>query len=167
MHCDIRTGLSALVLCLGAVLAGCAAQPRTPPGPLPGQDACFWKANIFSWTVLDPSTLIVQAPGPRDAYLVKLFAPIPDLAFHEALGFEAGAGEPGRFCQYNGYVLAPGILPDRQPVTAVRALTPQETKDLLAAHGQGRTHQPRKKEESKRPPAVTQPTPTPAPAGIG
>ena len=128
-------------LCVG-IVAGCAshtrpesAQPRHEPDTLPGKDACFWTSEISDWTVLDDSTLIVTAPLPKDSYLVKLFAPIPDLAFRQRLGFQSEPGDPGRFCRDNGYVLELGPVPQRWPVVAVRALTAEEAKQLLARAG--------------------------------
>jgi hypothetical protein len=85
--------------------------------------------------VLDDSTLIVTAPLPKDAYLVKLFAPIPDLSWRQRLGFQSEAAEPGRFCRENGYVFELGPVPQRWPVVAVRALTPGEAKELLKRAG--------------------------------
>jgi hypothetical protein len=93
--------------------------------------------------VLDDSTLLVHAPLADDAYLVKLFAPIFGLAFHETLGFEGGGGDPGQICGQTAYVIARnagGGIPDRQPVSAVRALTPAEAKHLLASKGTSTTH---------------------------
>ncbi len=126
---------------LALVLAGCAAQPRRPLN-LPGKNACFWTRTIFDWTVLDDSTILVHAPSPRDSYLIKLFAPIPGLKFHEELGFQGGDGQPGQFCRENGYVVARGPVPDRQPVIAVQALTAGEAKQLLGGSGAPAPHRP-------------------------
>lgn len=120
-------------------LTGCASQPRSDLANLPGKRACFWIRNVFDWTVLNETTLLVHSP-PSDAYLIKLFAPIPDLKFHEALGFEGGDGEPGRFCTDNGYVIVRGAVPQREPVIAVQALTPGEAQQVLARAGHTTPH---------------------------
>jgi hypothetical protein len=139
----------ALFLSLLLGMAGCSSHPpraASPPraaNPLPGKDACFWTRSLQDWTVLDDSTLLVHAPMAKDAYLVKLFAPIFGLSFRETLGFEAGGGSPGQICGQTAYVIARsagGGIPDRQPVVAVRALTPHEAKHLLASRGTSTTH---------------------------
>jgi hypothetical protein len=130
-----------LVALLGLALTGCASQPRRDLANLPGKNACFWTRNVFDWTVLNDSTVLVHAPSPNEAFLIKLFYPIPGLQFHEVLGFEGGDGEPGQFCKENGYLIVRGPPePARQPVVAVRALTTAEAKQVLASAGKTRTH---------------------------
>jgi len=136
-----RIAYSLLVL-LAVGLGGCASQPRRELAHLPGTTGCFWTRNIFDWTVLDASTVLVHSPGPRDAYLIKLFAPIPDLRFHEVLGFEGGDGHPDQFCTDNGYVIVRGPVPQREPVVAVRVLSPLEARQLLAGAGHPAPHRP-------------------------
>lgn len=133
-----RTRLVRICLLGASLVAGCASHMQSPPARaapevphLPGKEACFWTNSISDWTVLDDSTLIVTAPLPNDTYLVKLFAPIPDLAFRQRLGFQSEPAEPGRFCRESGYVFELGPVPQRWPVVAVRALTPEEAKQLL------------------------------------
>ena len=119
---------------LGLCLVGCASQPKQAAAPLPGKNACFWTSTIYDWTVINDSTILVHAPSPRDAYLVKLFYPIPGLTLDQvSLGFQGGDGEPGQFCRENGYVISPGPVREREPVIAVHALTPGEAKQLLAS----------------------------------
>lgn len=121
---------------LGLCLVGCASQPRHELANLPGKNACFWTRTIFDWTVINDSTILVHAPSPRDAYLIKLFYPIPGLTLDEiSLGFQGGDGEPGQFCRENGYVISPGPVREREPVIAVQAITPGEAKQLLASAG--------------------------------
>jgi hypothetical protein len=125
----------ALLVSLALAAAGCTAPPRHALANLPGKDACFWTRTIFDWTVLDDSTILVRAPSPNAAYLIKLFAPIPGLKFHEELGFQGGDGQPGQFCRQNGYVIARGPIPDRQPVIAVQAVTAGEARQLVTGAG--------------------------------
>ena len=128
-----RTIGHAFLALLGLGLAGCASQPRTDLAHLPGKDACFWTRTIFDWTVIDDSTVLVRAPSANDTYLLKLFAPIPGLKFHQVLGFQGGDGMPGQFCRQNGYVIARGPPgPDRLPVVAVRSITAAQAKQILA-----------------------------------
>jgi Family of unknown function (DUF6491) len=125
-----------LIAALAVVLlASCASAALKEQAKLPGTDACLWTRTIFDWTALDDSTLLIHAPLPQDAYLVKLFAPIPDLKFRLRLGFQGGEGTPEQFCRDSGYVVAVGPIPEREPVVAVRALTQTQARQLLARAG--------------------------------
>src|SRR3984957_16697349 len=93
--------INAAVGALAAIAVGCATTAQPPPSRanldnltkvenLPGKPLCFWKSNFQGdWTVLNDSTLIVHAPLPKDAYVIKLFEPVFDLSFKQGLGFEA------------------------------------------------------------------------------
>jgi len=150
------TAMKNLSLCCVAIslalsnLSGCAstraqtANAPSPPGapvanlPTIGTEACFWIRDVRHWDVIDPSTLIVYAPMPKEAYLVKLLQPIPDLSFHLALGFE-DTDHMGRVCRIGSFVSVGQPMPWRAPVAAVRALTPDEVKQLKnAAKTKGR-----------------------------
>ena len=144
------TAMKNLSLCCVAIslalsnLSGCAstraqtANAPSPPGapvanlPTIGTEACFWIRDVRHWDVIDPSTLIVYAPMPKEAYLVKLLQPIPDLSFHLALGFE-DTDHMGRVCRIGSFVSVGQPMPLRAPVAAVRALTPDEVKQLKTA----------------------------------
>jgi Family of unknown function (DUF6491) len=119
-----------------------SAQPSRDLAKLPGKDACFWTRNLEGWTVLNDSTLIVHAPPSQDAYLIKLFAPIQGLQFHEQLGFEGGDGDPGQICRDNAYVIAGGSVPQREPVVAMRTLSRAEAAQLIRANGAPAPHRP-------------------------
>jgi hypothetical protein len=132
---------------LGALLTGCATP--TPPTPaqanlanltktenLPGKPGCFWKSSFQGdWTVLNDTTLIVHAPLPKDAFVIKLFEPVFSLNFKQGLGFE-DREHTGQICS-NGddYLLVPGWQPPQVPIVAVRALTSPEEAQLLRAAG--------------------------------
>ena len=128
-------------------VSGCATMAHAPPsqarlahltklGNLPGKPACFWKANFQGdWTVLNDSTLIVQAPLPKDAYVIKLFEPVFDLSFKQRLGF-VDRERTGQICNDgDDYLLVPGWQPPEVPITAVKALTMSEQNELLQAAG--------------------------------
>jgi hypothetical protein len=135
--------------CYGAIVAvvvGCATTAQTPananldnltkPSNLPGKPGCFWKSNFQGdWTVLNDSTLIVRAPLAKDAYVVKLFEPVFNLSFDQALGFE-DKEHTGQICN-NGdaYLVLPHWEPPEVPIVAVHALTSLEENQLLAAAG--------------------------------
>jgi Family of unknown function (DUF6491) len=137
------------VCCVAVALAilnvsGCASSPvQNSSAPLVssapavntatmGTESCFWIGNVRHWDVIDPSTLIVYAPMPQEAFLVKLLQPIPDLRFHLTLGFQ-DTDHMGRICRVAGFVSVGGPFPWRSPVAAVRALSPAEVKQLKAS----------------------------------
>lgn len=125
------------------VAAGCASN-GTPVNraktSLPGKEACIFTVNLSDWVVLDDSTLIVYAPMHRDPYLVKLFAPVTGLDFHETLGFE-DTEHNGQLCR-GDYVVARGSAPQRMSISAVRALSPEQAKELRAAAGKSGAAKP-------------------------
>jgi hypothetical protein len=138
--------LVAAVTALTAFVSGCATPPQSPaaanlanltkPENLPGKPACFWKSNFQGdWTVLNDSTLIVRAPLPKDAYVVKLFEPVFSLGFKQGLGFE-DKEHVGQICNDgDDYLLVPGWQPPNVPIVAVHALTADEENHLLSAAG--------------------------------
>jgi hypothetical protein len=87
---------------------------------------------IQNFDIIDPATLIVYAPNPKDAFLVKLSQPVPDLNSRENIKFEAG-NHDGRICGVAGDTLVRTPAPQRVPVSAVRALRAGEVKQLKAA----------------------------------
>jgi hypothetical protein len=137
-HC----ALIALAVLGATACATTGAQPGHARATLPGTEACLWLRNIEGWDVIDDSTMIVYAPLAKDAYLVKLFEPVPDLSFHEGIGFDDGDHD-GRICSLGDDVLLRGPVPQRVPITAVRALTPDQVKLLKAsANGSNTTPAP-------------------------
>jgi hypothetical protein len=122
---------------LGALAAiGCAvtgAHSEHPGAPLPGSDACVFIRNVSDWEVIDATTMIVYAPMRKDPYLLKLFEPVPELNFHERVGFE-DAAHNGQLCGNGDYVvIRDQIGPRRVPIVALRKLTPDQAKQLRAA----------------------------------
>src|SRR5580658_10308079 len=127
---------------LAAALAALAAAAcsTTAPGshpaaaPLPGTDACVFMSLVSDWVVIDASTLIVYAPLRKDAYLLKLFEPVPELNFKQRVGFE-DSDHDGQLCG-NGadyLVVRDDTVPQRVPIVAFRKLSPAEAKQLLPA----------------------------------
>ena len=143
--------INATLGALAVLAVGCATtvQPPSSANPdsltkvdnLPGKPACFWKSNFQGdWTVLNDSTLIVHAPLPKDAYVIKLFEPVFSLSFKQDLGFEDGE-HTGQICN-NGddYLVVPGWQPPQVPIVAVHALTVAEQDKLLQAAGKPVPH---------------------------
>ncbi|MGA8709297.1 MAG: DUF6491 family protein [Steroidobacteraceae bacterium] len=125
-----RLALALAVLAGTGCTAGGTAATHAPSAPLPGTEACIFTVNLYDWTVLDDTTLIVYAPVHKEPYLVKLFAPVFDLSFHQTLGFE-GVEHNGQLCK-GDYVLVRGDLPQRMSIRSIRALTPDQAKQLIA-----------------------------------
>jgi hypothetical protein len=127
----------AVLMALGALAAAACATSRTQPervaAPLPGTDACVFIRNVSDWDVIDSTTMIVYAPQRQDAYLLKLFAPVPELNFKQRVGFE-DSDHNGQLCG-NGDNL---VVRDegsswRTPIVAFRKLTPEQAKQLVQA----------------------------------
>lgn len=129
-----RAAVSLLILASSGCAGGGASSTHAPAAPLPGTESCIFTVNLNDWTVLDDSTLIVYAPLRKDAYLLKLFEPVVDLPFREALGFE-DTEHNGQLCK-GDYVVVRGDIPRRVPITSVRALTPEQAKQLIAGSKQ-------------------------------
>jgi hypothetical protein len=122
--------LPAYVLCaLAITLSACASRPRPDLANLPGTDACFWTANVRDWTVIDNTTLVVDAPGAGNVYLVKLIFPLPGLQYHEGLSLHARAGY-GRICSNGASVSVGGSVPENRAIIAVRHLSAAEAARL-------------------------------------
>jgi Family of unknown function (DUF6491) len=147
----MQTRLIAAVGTLAALAVGCATTAQPPSRVnldnltklenLPGKPACFWKSNFQGdWTVLNDSTLIVQAPLPRDVYVIKLFEPVFDLSFKQRLGFE-DREHTGQICNDgDDYLVVPDWQPPQVPIVAVHALTMAEHDHLLRAAGKPVPH---------------------------
>jgi hypothetical protein len=125
-----RLALGLAVLAGAGCTAGGTTATHAPPAPMPGTEACIYTIELYDWTVLDDSTLIVYAPVHQEPYLVKLFAPLFDLSFHQTLGFE-GTEHNGQLCK-GDYVLLRGEVSQRMSISAIRALTPDQAKQLIA-----------------------------------
>lgn len=123
---------------LAVVAVACASTHAGAPAAaatanLPGTPDCFWLRNVYDWTVLNNSELIVHVPLPQNAYLVKLFQPVFDLDFHQGLGFE-DVERTGRICgPSRDYLLVPHYTPRRIPIVAVQRLSAPEQVQLLRA----------------------------------
>ena len=137
---------------LAAIAVGCATTAQSPQSRakldnltkvenLPGKGGCFWKSSFQGdWTVLNDSTLIVHAPLPKDAYVIKLFEPVFDLSFKQGLGFD-DREHTGQICNDgDDYLLVPGWQPPQVPIVAVHALTMAEQDQLLRAAGKPVPH---------------------------
>src|SRR6185437_10571266 len=140
----------ALLAAIAASLWGCASSPFSPASqgaavaanlgstgrnaaPLPGEPGCFWLSNFDgSWTVLNKSELIIYAPLYSQPYLIRLFAPVPTLKFHERLGF-VDTERTGMICNDTmDALVVPHWEPEHVPIVAVRKLTMAEARHLLA-----------------------------------
>jgi hypothetical protein len=129
--------ISLLAATAGA-LVGCASTQGASgangetTATLPGTPGCFWLRDFDgSWTVLNDSELIVYVPMYSQPYLIKLFAPVPNLKFDQRLGFQ-DVEHSGMICDGAMDNLAvPHWGPRRIPIVAVRKLTVPEERSLL------------------------------------
>jgi len=128
---------AALMLAVLGV-AGCAASHArsssassagSASGGLPGREQCVAILYIQNWDVIDPNTLIVYAPEPKDAFLVKMVQPVSNLSARDSIGFSSGTHD-GKLCGNEGDVMVRESL--RDPVSAVRSLRGGEVRQLKA-----------------------------------
>ena len=125
--------LAAALAALAAAACSTTATGSHPAAaPLLGTDACVFMSLVSDWVVVDASTLIVYAPLRKDAYLLKLFEPVPELNFKQRVGFE-DSDHDGRLCGDGGdyLVVRDDSVPLRVPIVAFRKLTAEQAKQLL------------------------------------
>jgi len=96
---------------------------------LPGKQQCVPILYIQNWDVIDPNTLIVYAPEPKDAFLIKVVEPVSNLSARDGIGFSSGTHD-GKLCGNEGDVMVRESL--RDPVSAVRSLKGGEVRQLKA-----------------------------------
>ena len=140
--------LAAALAALAAAACSTTATGSHPAAaPLPGTDACVFMSLVSDWVVVDASTLIVYAPLRKDAYLLKLFEPVPELNFKQRVGFE-DSDHDGRLCGDGGdyLVVRDDSVPLRVPIVAFRKLTAEQARQLLppskTSAAQGANSQP-------------------------
>ena len=122
---------------ISGLLTAVYASAYSQTEELLGTSACFRVRDVRSWTVLDDSTLIVQAPMARNSYLVKLFRPVQGLGFERRLAFQ-DVSRMGRICDRDrDNLLVQGPMQARVPIVAVRQLSDSERTRLVASAGRG------------------------------
>jgi hypothetical protein len=118
------------LLALAALAASGLRQHRAAShpaaAPLPGTDACVFIRKVYDWVVIDASTLIVYAPLRKDAYLLKLFAPVQELDFKQRVGFEDSDHNGSCAATAAILVVRDEIGPRRVPIVAFRKMTPEQ-----------------------------------------
>lgn len=89
---------------------------------------CLFSSQPRSWRVLDQQNLVIWGASQKDAYLVKLFAPVQDLRFTETLAF-IDDDHNGMICGSGGDKIA---VPDSKissfptPITSMRRVDDAE-----------------------------------------
>jgi hypothetical protein len=136
-------GIATATLIAALAAASAHSQGKSDPAkpiPLLGKPGCFFLRNLYDWTVLDESNVLVHAPLTQNAYQVKLFQPVVGLSFHLALGFE-DVEHTGRICNDSrDYLVVRDYAPPRIPIIAVHELTMAEQQQLLKAAGKPVSH---------------------------
>jgi hypothetical protein len=91
-----------------AALAVCANLHATTSESRANKDACLFVRSIHDFRPLDRTNLIVWAPGRRDAYLVELGFPLPELKFAHRLAV-VDRNHDGMLC---GFGMDRIVVPD-------------------------------------------------------
>jgi Family of unknown function (DUF6491) len=112
----MRKGLMML-----AALAACANVHATTTESRADKDACLFVRSIHDFRPLDRTNLIIWAPGRRDAYLVELGFPLPELKFAQRLAV-VDRNHDGMLC---GFGMDRIVVPDTFGSTpsTVRSMT--------------------------------------------
>jgi hypothetical protein len=104
-----------------AALAACANVQASTNESRADKDACLFVRSIHDFRALDRTNLIIWAPGRRDAYLVELGFPLPELKFAHRLAV-VDRNHDGMLC---GFGMDRIVVPDtfgNTPAT-VRSMT--------------------------------------------
>lgn len=91
-----------------AALAACANVHATTSESRADKDACLFVRSIHDFRVLDRTNLIIWAPGRRNAYLVELGFPMPELKFAHRLAV-VDRNHDGMLC---GFGMDRIVVPD-------------------------------------------------------
>lgn len=121
-------------------MVGCAPgtegtrEPSLPSPADTGTSACFHASQVSSFTVLDPSNLIVYAPSKQTAYHVRISPPASGLRLVDSLAF---VGRDSRICGYAGeqLLIPSGRRSERFSIAGVSRLDQAGLAALLAAAG--------------------------------
>jgi Family of unknown function (DUF6491) len=99
----MRKGLMML-----AALVACANVQASTSESRADKDACLFVRSIHDFRPLDRTNLIIWAPGRRDAYLVELGFPLPELKFAHRLAV-VDRNHDGMLC---GFGMDRIVVPD-------------------------------------------------------
>jgi hypothetical protein len=105
---------------------------------------CIFIRNLYSWQTLDLDSLVVWTSGERDAYLVELLRPSPDLPFSIDLQIVDGNAD-SMLCSYGGdSIVTRGATTEQIGIRSIRRIGEAELEDLLAEHESSRGKRKRK-----------------------
>jgi hypothetical protein len=107
------------------------------------EQPCLRMDQIWSWKVIDHSTLIVEDTRHRK-FKVTLMIPEPDLSFKERIGFKSIGGTELSCLGPGDDVLVHDIaMPRRDPIQSIVLYTPQmEAADKAAAAAKAQQSNP-------------------------
>jgi Family of unknown function (DUF6491) len=141
-----------------AALAACATVHAAPSESRADKDACLFVRTIHDFRPLDRTNLIIWAPGRRDAYLVELGFPLPELKFAHRLAV-VDRNHDGMLC---GYGMDRIVVPDSfgsQPST-IRSMTRLDERGLAELEAKYNVRltrgKPGSNEEAARPETKTE-----------
>ena len=131
------TALAALRLSLAAGLLAVTAAPsavaQTAPAPAKPKKQCVYEREVNGWNDVDDTTVILSA-RVSDRYLVKLFAPCPEIRHAEVIGFRnRGSDWVCTDDTFDLFVREPGMSVPRQcPVVSMTPITREEATALTS-----------------------------------
>ena len=123
-------------VCVLAAAAVALAQPEpSPPAAKPAKPAkqCVYERDVNGWNDVDDTTVILSA-RVSDRYLVKLFAPCPEIRHAEVIGFRnRGSDWVCTGDTFDLYVREPGMsFPRHCPVVSMTPISREEATALTS-----------------------------------
>jgi hypothetical protein len=142
----------ALLIAATLAVSCAAAAAENKPAERRDDNACVFFRSIDDFRALDRDHLIIWAPSRRDAYLVELGMPLPDLTFSTRLALVDSNGD-GRLCGFgmDRVIVGSAIFPQR---STIMGMTRLDEAALLELEQQYKVKLLRKKRE--QPPQAAQ-----------
>jgi Family of unknown function (DUF6491) len=129
-----------------------SAENKTAPM---GNDCVFF-SGVNDWRTLDNSTLVIWAPGGKEAYEVTVTMPLPGLKFAQSLAFIDGT-QDGRLCSYgrDAIALNEGSAQQQSSIRSIRRLDAAGMAQLEEKYKVTLTRDTKRKQVPATPPRAT------------
>jgi hypothetical protein len=144
---------AALFAVSGAGLAAHAASDEAAKKPHADRNECVFVRSIYDFKPLDRNNLVIWAPTRRNAYLVQLSFPLPELKFAQRLAI-VDRDHNGMLCGFGMDRIVVADSSFRQPST-ILGMTRLDNERIAQLEAQYDVRLTAKKKASGEAPAVT------------